>query len=394
MEVFDIKKDDEIKQFLISEIKRFYKEHKRIPMTIDLDGGNGYPSRKKYSKYFGTLKCALLESGFSEVEIINSSRNKPLPPGITKFNKENLKDLFFQFVDVYGYIPTLKELEETEGYPTRNDYRKEFGSWTAALKEFGVNPVGRTYTDDELENEFLRFVEENGRVPTITEFNNSEYPSFWNYQNRFGSWTNAVKFYGYNPTGRRSLGELKKDIKQLCDEIYKKENRKIISYEDIVNSPYCMSVSTYIKHFKKELGITLRDFVNSIGFDLPRQSTGMIHEYADGEITLSKYEFMVSEYLRNNNVTYERDVFYKEFIKSYSGNKDCDYIIDHEGIKWFVEVAGMYDDVCTSKIGENYKRNLKEKIQMLKKQGLNYIIIYPKDFQAKSMDEIFSFLHK
>lgn len=381
--------------FLISELVRFNDENGRPPKAKDLEGNKKYPSRKTYEKYFGSFSEALIQAGFS----IIGNRSKPLPKGMNQFTKEEIKRCMDEFVRNYNRVPSLKEFESIPNYPIRSDFRRLFGGYNNALKEFGYNVhCVIQYTDKELKDAFLSFVDKHGRVPTIYEFNNSEYPSFWCYQKRFGSWTNAIKQYGFNPTGRKEIEELKSDIIKLCKEINEKENRKIITFEDINKSEYCSSVSTYIKHFKKELDMTLREFLRSIGFDLPEVGVGMNHEYDDGEITESSLEFIVTEYLRKcglkYNIDYKRSVKYKTFINGYNGNKNCDYVIYTNNSIWYIEVAGMLhdeDDKNKSSISKGYRKNLNDKIRMLESENLNYLVIYKKDLQNKSLDEIFSF---
>jgi hypothetical protein len=381
--------------FLISEIQRFNNENGRPPTTKDLDKRDtGFPSRKTYEDHFGTFGIALVKAGFEYRGNRNSQRKKPLPKGVYEFTKEQIKYCIDEYINMFGKIPSLKEIIKIPNYPDRVDFRRLFGGFNNALIEFGYIPKHiQNYSDEYLRKRFNDFVRENGRIPSIKEFNNSTYPSFWSYQKRFGSWVNAVKAYGYNPIGRKEIEELQSDIIKLCNQIYQNENRKTITYSDITNSEFCSSTSTYVKHFKK-LGTTLREFVRSIGFDFLYSSTGMVYEFDDGEITVSKMEFHTSTYLRNKNVKYERNIRYQKFIKNYVGKKDCDYVINLNNTIWYVEVAGMYDENNSSDISIEYAKRLDEKIKMLELNNINYKIIYPLDFKQKSLDEIFSFLFK
>lgn len=382
------------KDFLISEIQRYFSENGKTPVCSDFDKkGSGYPSRKTFEKHFGSFGNALVEAGFEYRGIENFQRKKSLPKGIIKFTKEQIKECVDEYINMFGEIPSLKEIIKIPNYPDRADFRRLFGGFNNALIEFGYKPKHtHYYSDEELKERFIDFVNKNGRVPSIKEFNNSEYPSFWCYQVRFGSWTNAVKAYGYNPIGQKEIEELQSDIIKLCNDIFQKENRKIITYSDINNSKDCSSTSTYVKHFKKFLGVTLRDFIKSIGFDMPYSSTGMVHEFEDGEVTVSKLEFKTSLYLRDKNIKYKRNVKYNEFIKEYFGKKDCDYVIYVNNVIWYVEVAGMYDESNNSLISTEYAEKLNEKIKMLESNQLNFKIIYKNDFNTNELDEIFNFL--
>ena len=53
------------------------------------------------------------------------------------------------------------------------------------------------YTKEQLLWYLVQFYEKYGRPPTTKDFNNnSDYPSFKNYEKKFGSWSNALKLVG------------------------------------------------------------------------------------------------------------------------------------------------------------------------------------------------------
>jgi hypothetical protein len=189
---------------------------------------------------------------------------------------------------------------------------------------------------------------------------------------------------------RKNIEEMQNDIIKLCKQIESTEGRKIITYYDIRSCDWCQDPSTYSERFQEELGISLCEFINSIGF---KNGAKYSHIFEDGELVKSKYEFNVSTFLKQNNINYLRDVKYKTFINGYIGNKDCDYMIENNGEIWYVEVAGMMDkENATDKIRKQYRINLEEKKKMLKESKLNHKIIYPNDLNRKPLNEIFDFL--
>lgn len=228
-------------------------------------------------------------------------------------------------------------------------------------------------------------------------------------KNHWGTFNNMLKDLGLPITQEsmterhRDIDTLKEDINRLCEQIFINEGRKNISRDDINNCEWCLNVQAYDRWFKKELNITVGEYIESLGFIPNKAGMGMLYEFEDGEITKSKFEYDTSMFLRKNNYiynnTYIRDIRYKDFINEYSGNMDCDYIIKTNELTWYVEIAGMLD---YSKIGKNnddkirrrYKEHLNKKMKMLQENSLNYKIIYPKDFKTKSMNEIFSFLNQ
>ena len=209
--------------------------------------------------------------------------------------------------------------------------------------------------------------------------------------NHWGSFNNMLRDLGL-PIGREYLAarhkdieELKEDINRLCAYVYNKEGRKIIMRDDVRECSWCLSPQTYDRWFKQEINMTLGDYIEHIGYIPNKSGMGMIHKYDDGEITTSKFEFKLSNYLRKNNIKYERNVKYSLFIDNYKGNKDCDYVIKLNDKLLYVEIAGMLDETKINKnkddkIRAKYRLHITEKEKMLKESNLNYQIIYPKDF--------------
>lgn len=389
------------KEFLLSELKRFESENGKPPTSVDLDKKNtGYPSRKTYVKYFNSFGDALFEAGFEFRNIETFLRTKPLPKGIKRFTKEMIKNCIDEFINIHNRVPSLKEIESVPNYPIRADFRKLYGSYNEAIKDMGYVPANvHQYTDNELEDAIFKFYMENDRPPSILEFNNSEYPSFWCYQNRFGSWSKALVHYGLE-TYAKNINDLTNDIEILCKWIYDNEGRKTITYSDIDNSDFCSSIASYTKHFRKSLNMTVREYVRSIGFNMPPSGCGMYYEFDNGEETFSTYEYKVTKYLRRKGLIYNSDYFrsvkYNSFIGSYSGNMDCDYMIVHKNVKYYIEVAGMMDKYKTTlsnKLEVMYAKKMNIKEGLLKQVKCKYLIIYPNDFKEKSLEEIFSFLH-
>lgn len=60
------------KEFLISELHRFYDENDRVPMSSDMLAKNGYPAAGAYQSHFGTWNNALEAAGFE----INKKRRE------------------------------------------------------------------------------------------------------------------------------------------------------------------------------------------------------------------------------------------------------------------------------------------------------------------------------
>jgi hypothetical protein len=160
----------------------------------------------------------------------------------------------------------MKELTIEIGFEPKSFYKKTFGSYNNTLKELNL-PLNSVYQYDDnfLKNEFERFVKENKRTPNLLDFNNSEYPSFWCYQNRFSSWNKAILSYGYKPTD--SNRKYYFDDGEVCDSSYEyditnwlrnkglvfKQNyyRKIL-YRTFIKNYECRRDCDYVINYNNE----------------------------------------------------------------------------------------------------------------------------------------------
>ena len=102
------------KEFLIAELLRFRGENNRIPVELDMQVSNGYPSSWEYIKKFGSWNNALNE---------------------VFYNREYMIKELLRFEDENGRIPKPHEMKQEDGYISRSRYQEVFDSWANALKE-------------------------------------------------------------------------------------------------------------------------------------------------------------------------------------------------------------------------------------------------------------------
>lgn len=244
--------------------------------------------------------------------------------------KPNYKDKAYllseikRYIDIYGKQPTSKEIDSAKGFPSKSYYQIEFGSWNNALKKLNLKILSDRYTDDDLKNKFFEFVEVNGRPPKLHEFNsNDNYPSFWCYQNRFGSWNKALMQYGFEP------------------------------YEG---------------------------------------TAGKMYWFENGELCRSTYEYDLSCWLRNNNISYLRNVPFRDFIDDYEGRKDCDYVIIYNGEWIWLEIAGFYSGrEKKSSLEKRYIERFEHKKDNLL-NNFNFVVLEGHEFENASIDDLLDFI--
>lgn len=273
------------KEELIESIKRFEKEFGRVPLQNDFENKiKNYPSRKTFTNYFDTFDEAIELAGFKIIK--------------NYISKDELINVVSILYNQNKIAPIIDDITKVIGFDSRQWIRKYFHSYDKMLKIINIKSNVISYTDDELKEHFLRFVDENGRTPVIKDFlnTNGKYPSFDTYQTRYGSWNKAFEMFGFESND---------------------SNRQYV--------------------------------------------------FEDGEICKSSYEHDVSKWLRDNKISYKRNVKYRELFKDYVGKKDCDYVIKHGKTVFLIEVAGFmkYNSAPTSSVEIDYTRRFIEKEDMV-----------------------------
>lgn len=242
--------------------------------------------------------------------------------------------------------------------------------------------------------------------PKPNEIGNSTINKYWGSLNKMKEELGLEIVQEDMTKKSRDISELKKDIIRLCNEIYIKENRKIITLTDINKSEYCLSSGYYTKHFKQN-NISFREFLQSLGFELQKAGNGLNYTYEDGEKVKSQYELDFSNLLREYSLIFNKDYFrevrYKTFIKDYNKLMDCDYVIHYNNEMIYVEIVGMLRDyknnlinnipITTSKSKEKYRKSLTKKETMLKENGLTYYLLFPDDINSEKLNTIFTKSH-
>jgi hypothetical protein len=329
-----------------------------------------------------------------------------------KEDYEEYCNLFIKLSKEKGSILSSSDLLQNEyGLPesrwlVKNCPDSNVKNYNQFINYLGLKPnyeISREYAINAIMN---KYKEVNRNLFIKDFFNPKPYEiGITTIDNHWGSFNNMLKDLGLpiNQEGmslrQRGLSQLVYDIIKLCNHIKNKENRDIISRDDVKNCEWCLDPQSYDRWFKRKFDMTLSQFIDHIGFKSNKPGMGLIFEFEDGEVTTSQFEYTASHYLRENNITYQRNVKYSTFVPNYKEqkiSKDCDYVIETKNHLWYVEIAGMLDyrkvsQTYDDEIRKTYKRKLSEKEKMLQQTNLNYKILYPSDF-VNPLDEVFSFL--
>lgn len=224
----------------------------------------------------------------------------------------------------------------------------------------------------------------------------------WKY---FGTVQNMQKELGLPVTSDSRIlqdDELLSDIHHVCDTVFKNENRKLITSSDFEKYSVYKEVSRYNTRCKK-IGFSLRSYIEDYGYEYQQCGRGMNFKFEDGEITVSKYEYDFSLFLRNNGFvfgkTYFRNIYYKSIDADYNGSMTCDYKIIFKNKIVYIELAGILGNstyqnayinntVIKSKSKEEYRQKLNRKREMFERNGLEYYILLPFEMNEEKYNKI------
>lgn len=168
---------------LLDEMRRLADEENRL--SSEKMTSEGKFGVNAYLRTFGSWNEALQEAGL-DVALPRNLSDERLLKSLTELAK-NL-----------GRTPTQKDMSE-HGPHTIDPYLSRWGTWNETLGEIGLEPNQAFYTEEELLEHLREFAEEIGKTPTTWEMEVEGPHSLPTYQNRFGSWNNALQAAGFEP---------------------------------------------------------------------------------------------------------------------------------------------------------------------------------------------------
>lgn len=201
----------------------------------------------------------------------------------------------------------------------------------------------------------------------------------------------------------KTIDEIKQIIKNICDKVKNNENRIVISWKDFDEDPNSPNAGSLMTILKRNCGISLREYLLELGFQMQDSGSGISYTFSDGERTTSRYEYQFSNFLRSHlNLSYDKDYFrdvkYKDFINSVQNNINCDYKIYCNKVV-YVEIAGILNnhtkyyknniEIYNSKSREKYRLSLMRKEELLKDNNLDYFILFPEDLTDDNLKGLF-----
>jgi SOS-response transcriptional repressor LexA len=195
------------RQELISELQRLTKEIGSSPTQEDMLN-HGKFSFRPYVDTFNSWNEALRAAGLE----VNSRYEIP---------EEELIDGIKEFSDELGHTPSFTEMDK-RGPFSPNTYIRKFESWNQALQLAGLDINSRqNISETELEHEIKRLAEELGRPPERREMDKYGRFSSTSYRSKFGSWNDALRAIGLEPSRIIDISEskLQSALKQFAKEL-------------------------------------------------------------------------------------------------------------------------------------------------------------------------------
>jgi len=183
--------DDE----LLNEIEHLAEEFGRPPTTREMIEHGKYTA-SVYFRRFDSWNDAVSEAGYIPHKEHQGGGNQRIP-------MSQLLDEIETVADEVGGRPTAEDMLEYGAYSI-TPYVRRFDSWNNALERAGFNPFTGTTEDlfsrDELLAEIQRVGQQVDRPPTTNQMNELGKYSTSPYQHLFGSWVEALREAGYEPT--------------------------------------------------------------------------------------------------------------------------------------------------------------------------------------------------
>lgn len=221
----------------------------------------------------------------------------------------------------------------------------------------------------------------------------------------YGNLNNAKKELGLlkTPPPRPKSFEYYKDkITKALFSIKEHTGRDFVSWADIENQLYndepCEH-KTYLKSFRNE-NVDIFAYIKSLGFQMNPSNYSHRYTFDDGERVVSTLEYDFSTYLRKlgyiYNKTYKRDVLYRNFTKA-NGKINCDYCVEVNGIKLYIEIAGIINShqnsdwrtqTYSSKTEKDYQQKMIKKEKFLIESGNKFLFLFKNDILNNTYKEI------
>lgn len=390
---------------LCSLYRQFVGQYGRLPTTVECVSANNLPQPRIVKRVLGDAGVGYKQFLF-EVS----------PDGAIGRARASLQDY-----DIY-LRAFKKKFMETPGGLWSSDLTKSGlpnATWlikncpdhsVTTYRDFcrwcGLQPVKKVYTKDEVAVLLRDGQRQLGRRLIRSDLGSDGpcHVSVIVVNRLFGSLNNAIEELGLikdRPAQGPTFEYYADKLKQTLYAIKEQTGRTTVSWRDIENDMYAPIGESHTEHktyraaFQRE-GVDLFQFMYGLGFKMNTSRYSYCDTFSDGERVRSAMEYDVSKYLRTlglrYNQEYFRDVKYRTFLNDVHGRIDCDYVVDVDGTKRYIEVAGIIytvddgmDDWRTHQFSserENeYRDKMVQKERLLIEAGVPFLFLFRPDME-------------
>ena len=193
---------------LLKTLVTFAADLGRVPTRREMDERDGTPASGTYRRAFGSWNDALQQAGLKPTRQAHVSDGELL---------KTLRSVAAEF----GRPPTMAEIQARDDAPSPSTYQSRFGSWSQAHREAGLEPrTKNTYTDDTLLEGIADLAAEVGGQPTVDQMDERGPYAVSVYQRAFGSWNAALRKAGFDPVRYRySNTELFEALRRITTDL-------------------------------------------------------------------------------------------------------------------------------------------------------------------------------
>jgi len=180
---------------LLDEVERLAEEFGRAPTTREMREQGKYTA-SVYFRRFDSWNDAIRAAGYTPAASSPDASEQRIPAS-------ELLEEIDRLADQVGGRPTAEQMNEHGQYSVR-PYVNRFGSWNNAIERAGFSPFTGTSEDlfsrEELITELRRLGNVVDRPPTVRQMTELGRYSLSPYKRRFGSWVEALRAAGFEPT--------------------------------------------------------------------------------------------------------------------------------------------------------------------------------------------------
>lgn len=352
-----------------------------FPTNRMLCNRDDMPSYTMYYDRFGSLRNAIICAGievpksklrfFDRKQLTDEEMLKSFKYYVSKHLKDDDTLLF-----------PIKTIDEIPGLQGNSVYLRRFGTIENLYKLIGYDyyNYNKAIIKRRMLKKYLEINELIDRVPNsrdIEEYSRN-YDGFYSmssYEEHFGSLYKLQIEANLIPT---VIGRNKSEQDLLDDLIWLKEELgRTPHFQDLSNYRNVANTSKYIQTFG--------------GFSEALILAGIepnveVYRTKKGTKCLSYYELRITEWMEDNNITYQKEVLYRDVIVEDTTLRRFDWVVEVCGNKLYIEMFGIVGR-------EDYLIKTQNKINDCKKHGINLIALYPDDLK-RPLNEVFSFLFK